>query len=450
MTTSQRAGHMHLGAFFHPTGHHVAAWLHPDAQIDAGVNFRHYVSIAQTAERGKFDFLFLADFLAVRGGNPEALSRWPQYMVYFEPLTLLAGIAAVTEKLGLVATGSTTYNEPFHIAREFASLDHISAGRAGWNVVTSAGLQEPQNFGREDLEDHGQRYVRAREFVEVARGLWDSWDDDAFIRDRATGVYFEPKWVHVLNHSGQYYSVRGPLNVARPPQGHPVLVQAGSSGAGKSLAAQIADVVFCGQTTLEGAQRFYKEIKEQAAAFGRCPEHVKILPGINPVVGRTDAEAREKLAFLEDKIHPAVGLELLSNELGGLDLTPYPLDEPLPLEVLPKDINSAKSVLARVTEMVRQGLTLRETYKRYAGARGHRTIVGTPEHIADEMENWFLGYGVDGFLVQPAYLPGGLDDFVDLVVPELQRRGLFRMEYEGNTLRDHLGLPRPSSRYSHL
>jgi alkanesulfonate monooxygenase len=314
-------------------------------------------------------------------------------------------------------------------------------------VVTSAGPLEPANFGRQGVADHALRYERAREFVEVVRGLWDSWDDDAFVRDRNSGLYFDPDRLYTLDHKGKFYSVRGPLNLARPPQGHPVLVQAGSSADGRALAAEIAEVVFTGQWTLSGAQSFYRDVKARAEKFGRDPAGVKVLPGINPIVGRTADEALEKQAFLQSRIHPDVGLELLSNELGGIDLSGYALDEPLPETILPVDINTSKSVLARVKDMVAQGLTLREMFQRYAGARGHRTVVGTAEQIVDHMEEWFLGYGVDGFLIQPAWLPGGLDDFVAMVVPELQRRGLFRTAYEGTTLRDHLGLARPGNRF---
>jgi alkanesulfonate monooxygenase len=448
MNAARRSEKMHLGAFFHATGHHVAAWMHPDAQIDAGTNFRHYVSLAQTAERGKLDFMFLADFLSIRKGRMKALRRWPQYMAHFEPLTLLSGIAAVTEKIGLVATASTTYSEPYDLARKYASLDHISGGRAGWNVVTSAGPLEPGNFGRDGVAEHRLRYERAREFVQVVKGLWDSWEDDAFLRDRESGLYFDPDRLHTLDHQGKFYSVRGPLNLARPPQGHPVLVQAGSSEDGRELAAELVDIVFTGQWTLESAQAFYRDVKTRAEKFGRDPGSVKVLPGINPIVGRTEEEALEKQAFLQSKIHPDVGLELLSNEMGGIDLSGYALDEPLPETILPTDINTSKSVLARVKDMVSQGLTLREMFQRYAGARGHRTVVGTAEQIVDHMEEWFLGFGVDGFLIQPAWLPGGLDDFVGMVVPELRRRGLFREEYEGATLRDHLGLARPANRFS--
>jgi FMN-dependent oxidoreductase (nitrilotriacetate monooxygenase family) len=449
MRDQRRGEMMKLGAFFHPTGNHVAAWLHPEAQIDAGTNFRHYAQIAQTAERGKFDLMFVADAVAVRDGNLSALSRWPQYMVYFDPLTLLPAIAAVTKHIGVVATATTSYNEPYHIARKFASLDHISGGRAGWNVVTSSAVNEAQNFGREQHYEHGERYDRANEFVEVVKGLWDSWEDDAFIRDRSTGRYFDPTKLHALNHKGKNFSVRGPLNVARPLQGHPVLFQAGSSEAGRESAARFAEGVFTPQHTLAGAQEFYRDLKGRMARYGRPPEAMKIMPGLNAIVGRTAKEAEEKHRFLQSKIHPDVGLELLSNQLDNMDLSEYDVDGPLP------DIPDHVAALAGQTSMrniVRwgreEGLTIRQIYERFAGARGQRTLIGSPVDVADDMEKWFRNYGVDGFLVHPPYLPGGLDDFVDLVIPELQSRGLFRTEYEGATLRENMGLKRPPSRYT--
>ena len=442
-------GQMHLGAFFHPTGHHVASWLHPGAQIDAGTNFRHYVELAQMSERAKFDLMFLADALAVRDGNLEALSRWPQYMAYFEPITLLAGIAGLTERIGLVSTATTSYNEPYNIARKFASLDHISGGRAGWNVVTSANLSEAFNFGRDEHYEHGERYGRAQEFVEVVCGLWDSWDDDAFLRDRSTGRYFDPSKLHTLNHKGEHFSVRGPLNVARPPQGHPVIFQAGSSDVGRELAARTAEAVFTPQHSLEGAQAFYRDLKGRMAKYGRDPEHLKVMPGLNPIVGRTEQEAEDKHQYLQSLIHPDVGLELLSNALAGFDLRPYDLDGPLPEAAFSLRPKGSTTSFGNVLHWAREeNLTIRQLYQRFAGARGQRTVKGTAAQIVDQMEEWFVNRGVDGFLIQPSHLPGGLQDFIDMVIPELQERGLFRTEYTGPTLRDHLGLPRPRSRYA--
>jgi FMN-dependent oxidoreductase (nitrilotriacetate monooxygenase family) len=443
--TGERPGEqLKLGAFFHPTGHHVASWLDESAQIDAGTNFRHYLELAQTAERGKFDLMFLADAVAVRDGRAEALRRWPQYMAYFEPLTLLSAIAPMTSHLGLVATATTSYNEPYNVARKFASLDLISGGRAGWNVVTSSNQSEAQNFGREAHFKHDERYDRAVEFAEVVRGLWNSWEDDAFVRDRATQLYYDPAKLHELNHKGPHFSVKGPLNVARSPQGHPVFFQAGSSEVGRELAARTAEAVFTPQHVLGKAQAFYADLKGRMGRFGRHPDHLKVMPGLNPIVGKTLAEAKDKHAHLQSLIHPDVGIEVLSYSLGKFDLRGYDVDGPLPDEVERQDTNAGETSFRQILGWARdEKLTIRQLYQRFAGARGQRTVVGTASMIADEMQAWFDGRGVDGFLIQPATLPGGLNDFVELVIPALQDRGLFRSAYEGSTLRDNLGLPRP-------
>ncbi|WGD28310.1 LLM class flavin-dependent oxidoreductase [Ancylobacter sp. WKF20] len=436
-----RRGQMKLNAFLHPTGHHIAAWRHPQATADAGVNFDHYVELARTAERGTFDAVFLADSAAVRDQNIDSASRVARYVVHFEPLTLLSGIAAVTRHIGLIATATTTYNEPIHIARKFASLDHISKGRAGWNLVTSSGEVEAFNFSRDQHLAHADRYDRAREFAQVVTGLWDSWEDDAFVRDKASGHYFDPAKLHVLNHKGPHFAVRGPLNVARSPQGRPVLVQAGSSEAGKELAAATAEVIFTAAQTLDEARAFYADVKGRLARHGRAPDTLKILPGVSPIVGRTAEEADEKFAILQELIHPAVGLSLLSQMLGGVDLSGYPLDGPLP--DLPES-NAAKSRQKLLVDLARrENFSIRQLYQWIAGARGHWTIRGSAHDIADQLETWFVNEAADGFNVMPPYLPGGLDDFVDLVVPELRRRKLFREHYEGRTLRENLGLPYP-------
>jgi N-acetyl-S-(2-succino)cysteine monooxygenase len=440
---------LHLGAFFHPTGNHVASWLDESAQIDAGTNFWHYAELAKTAERGKFDLMFVADAVATRDGRQEALKRWPQYMAYFDPLTLLPAIAPLTKHLGLCATATTSYNDPYHVARKFASLDLISGGRSGWNVVTSSNESEAFNFGRDAHYAHGDRYDRAEEFVEIALGLWDSWDEDAFIRDRNTALYYDPSKLHELNHRGEHFSVKGPLNVARSPQGRPVIFQAGSSEAGRELAAKTAEGVFTPQHSLAGAQAFYRDLKGRMQKYGRAPDQLKIMPGLNAIVGRTMAEARDKREHLDSLIHPDVGLEVLSYSLGKFDLRGYDVDGPLPDEVEKHGTNAGTTAFNNIIHWAREEkLTIRQLYLRFAGARGQRTLVGTPASIVDEMQAWFEGFGVDGFLVHPATLPGGLNDFVDLVVPELQDRGLFRTEYTGTTLRDHLGLAVPVSRYS--
>src|ERR1700722_7778754 len=435
---------MHLGAFVHETGQHVAAWRHPKAHAEAGVSFAQAVEVAQTAERGKFDLLFLADSAAVNlSGNADALGRMGK-VVKFEPMTVLSALAAVTRHLGLVATATTTYNEPYTLARQFASLDQISGGRAGWNLVTSNNEAEAFNYNREQHYAHADRYQRAMEFAEVVTGLWDSWEDDAFIRDQQSGVFFDPAKMHALNHRGTNFSVRGPLNVARSPQGRPVLVQAGASDTGRELAARTAELVFTAQTTFEQGKEFYTDLRSRLPRYGRNQDDVKIMPGFYPVVGRTESEAREKFEFLQSLIHPSVGVAVLEHTIGIPNLDQYPLDGPVP--DMP-DTNGPLSRQRLLLEAARRDkLTLWELCLLNAGPRGHLLTVGTPSQIADVMEYWFRNGAADGFNVMPAWLPGSLTDFVDMVIPELQRRGLFRMEYEGRTLRDHLGLPTPVSR----
>ena len=438
---------MHLGAFFIPTGHHVTSWRHPDAQADAGVNIAHQVELARLAERGRFDLIFLSDSLATREGDVEAVSRSAQYMANFEPITLLAALAMVTERIGLVATASTSFNEPYHIARKFASLDFLSGGRAGWNIVTSGRDYEASNFGPDEHVAHDERYERAREFTTVVLGLWDSWDDDAFVRDKESGLFYDPERRHVLDHKGTYYSVRGPLNVPRTPQGHPVLVQAGSSEAGRTFAAEFAEVIFTGHPTLRESQQFYADIKQRVTRFGRDPDHVKVLPGLSFIVGRSEDEAREKFERMQSLIHPIVAREIASFTLSNADLSSYPIDGPVP--ELPEP-NGAVGAFRAAMKLARdENLTIRQLGMRLATARQRFHVTGTPERIADVMEEWFTGGAADGFNILPPYLPGAFADFVNLVVPVLQQRGLFRTEYEGRTLREHLGLPRPLGRYAH-
>ena len=314
---------LRLGAFFNPTGHHVASWRHPKAQADAGINFAHYVEIAQTAERAKFDMIFLADNIGVREAHIDALSRSAQYIANFEPITLISALAAVTSRIGLTCTASTSYNEPFHIARKFASLDHISGGRAGWNLVTSGQDVEAYNFSREAHYGHAERYQRANEFAEVVKALWDSWDDDAFPRNKETGQFFIPEKMHFLHHRGKHFQVRGPLNIPRSPQGHPVIVQAGTSDDGMDVAARFAEVIFSANLTMESCQQYFKEVKRRAAdKFGRNPDHLKVMPGLSVYVGRTEEEANEKYEHQNSLMHPIVAREILSTVLGGVDLSP--------------------------------------------------------------------------------------------------------------------------------
>jgi alkanesulfonate monooxygenase len=434
-----------LGAFVQATGHHVSAWRHPDAQIDAGHNFEHYKQITQTAERGLFDTIFLADSPAVWGGSPETQSRNGK-IAHFEPVTLFSALSAVTTHIGFVSTASTTYEEPYTLARKFASLDHLSAGRAAWNVVTTGNENAAANFGLEHHPEHSQRYERAEEFLEVVKGLWDSWEDDAFIADRESGIYFEAEKLHTLNHKGKYFSVKGPLNVARPPQGYPVIVQAGASEPGRELAARTAEVIFTANQTLADAQEFYSDVKGRLAKYGRSPDDLKIMPGAFPVIGRTDEEAQEKYEFLQSLIHPDVTWGILKQYYRGVDLSAYSLDDLAP--ELPSSTNNNKSRLKLVKDLASRGLTLRELYRSLATARGHRTIIGSPESIADQLQEWFDNGAADGFNIMPPILPTGLDDFVNLVVPILQKRGLFRTAYEGKTLRENLGLRRPANQYT--
>ena len=436
---------MSLGAFIHETGQHVAAWRHPDAFAESGTVFSQAMHVAREAERGKFDLLFLADSAAVSVfGNPESRGRMGK-VVKFEPMTILSALAAVTSRLGLVATSTSTYNEPYTLARQFASLDQISGGRAGWNLVTSNNEAEAFNHNRDQHFAHAERYDRAMEFADVVTGLWDSWDEDAFIRDKDSGVYFDPSKMHVLNHRGKYFQVRGPLNVACSPQGRPVLVQAGASDTGRDLAARMAEVVFTAQTTFEQAREFYADVMARLPRYGRTADEVRVLPGIYPVVGRTEAEAREKFDYLQSLIHPSVGISVLEHTIGVGGLDKYPLDGPVP-EM--GDTNGPLSRQRLLLEAARRDkLTLWELCLLNAGPRGHLLAIGTPAQIADVMEDWFRNGAADGFNVMPAWLPGSLTDFVDLVIPELQRRGLFRTEYAATTLRGHLGLRKPVSRW---
>ena len=434
-----------LNAFLMATGHHIAAWRHPDVPAGAEVDFREYLRVARLAEAAKFDAVFVADGVAANfgSGSLEAASRNARAS-FLEPFTLLSALAAVTERIGLIGTVSTSFNEPYHLARKFASLDWISGGRAGWNLVTSSAPAEALNFNQDALPEHGERYRRAEEFLSVAQGLWDSWEDDAFVHDKATGQFFDPAKLHVLNHQGPYYKVKGPLNVARSPQGYPVLVQAGSSEPGREIAARSAEAIFTAHQTLESAQAFYADVKGRLAKYGRSPDELKILPGIFPVVGRTEEEAQAKYRELQELIDPRVGVNLLS-ALIGADLSGHDIDGPLPPLPVTNQNQSRQALVQELAQ--REKLSIRELYLRIAGARGHWTVVGSAEQIADQIQLWFENGAADGFNVLAPWLPGGLDEFIELVVPELRRRGLFREEYAGSTLREHFGLARPDNQY---
>ncbi len=433
---------LRLTAFMRPVSLHTAAWRYPGAFSDANFNFAHIKRFAQTLERGRVDGFFMADHLAVLNMPMDALKR-SATPTSFEPFTLLSALAMVTEHLGLMATGSTTYDEPYHVARRFASLDHLSNGRAGWNVVTTSNPDASRNFGFEDHLEHGERYARAREFVDVVTGLWDSWAEDAFVRDVEHGVYFDPDRLHVLDHKGKYFNVRGPLNIARPVQGWPVIVQAGASEAGRQLAAETAEAVFTGQGNIEIGRAFYADVKGRMQKFGRDPEHMKILPGCMIYVGDSLAEAQAKRAKLDSLVHYASAIATLSIAL-GTDASKFDPDKPLP--EIPES-NASKSGRERTIELAkREGFTVRQLAQRLGG-HGGLAMLGTPAMIADQMEEWLETRASDGFTLQIPYLPQGLDDVVDRVIPELQRRGLFRREYEGKTLRENLGLPRPDNRF---
>jgi alkanesulfonate monooxygenase len=433
---------LRLGAFMRPVGIHTGWWRYPGAYPDANFNFQHLKRFAQTLERGRFDAFFMADHLAVLNMPIKALRR-SATVTSLEPFTLLSALAGATEHIGLIATASTTFDEPYHIARRFASLDHISGGRAGWNIVTTSNPDAALNFGRDDQLDHDERYRRAREFYDVVTGLWDSFAEDAFVRDVDSGIYFNPDRMHTLDHKGQFLKVRGPLNIARPVQGWPVIVQAGASEAGRQLAAETAEVIFGSAGSLAEGQRFYADVKSRMKKLGRSPEHLKVLPGALVVVGDTLDEARKKKALLDSLVHPDNGLASLSIAL-GCDATNFDLDGPLP--EIPES-NASKSGRERFVSLAKlDNLTVRQLAQ-IAGSFGGLTFVGTPASIADEMEQWLFEEGCDGFNVMFPYVPEGLEDFVDKVVPELQRRDSFRREYEGKTLRDNLGLPRPENQF---
>jgi len=444
--SQKRSGQLRLNAFLLHTGHHIAAWRDPAVPAHQALDFNYYRDIAQIAEAGKFDALFLADHIGINQASGEDIEvqQRAARAVFFEPLTLLSALAVVTQHIGLIATTSTSYHEPYNVARKFASLDHLSGGRAGWNVVTSATNTEAQNFGLARQTPHAQRYEQAAEFVNVVQGLWDSWDDDAFPIDKHSAQYFDPHKLHPLNHKGKHFEVAGPLNVARSPQGHPVIVQAGSSEAGQELAAATAEVVFTAQQNLQTAQAFYRSLKERLPRHGRDPEDLKIMPGMFFVVGDSASHAEEKLEQLQALLPPQVGLGLLSSQMGSVDLTPYPLDGPFP-ENLPEPEGHKARFQMLVQTALREKLSIRQLYEKVAPARGHWTIHGTAAQIVDQMQEWFESEAADGFNVMAPTFPAGLQDFVTHVVPELQRRGLFRQEYEGKTLRDRLALRRPAS-----
>ena len=434
---------LHLNLFVYPAGHHEAAWRFREAEPHRVLDITYYQELAQRAEAAAFDAVFFADGPALPD-NVRYASRFR-----LEPFTWLSAIAAATSRIGLIATASTSYMEPYNLARLFASLDHLSGGRAGWNIVTTGAPEAARNFGLDEHPPHASRYARADEFVEVVSALWDSWEDDALVIDPDSGIFADDAKIHPIQHAGQWLRVQGPLNTPRSPQGRPVYVQAGSSEYGKAFAARHAEAIFTAHQTLDSARGFYADVKSRVKAEGRDPDLVKVLPGISPFIGSTEAEALALQEEFDELIQPEYSLRQL-HRLIGVDLSGRDLDDPVPREELPtleqRDYGSRFQLVADIIE--RERPTIRQLLKRLAGARGHWVTAGTPEQIADRMQEWFLSGAADGFNVMPPYLNGGFDVFAEEVVPILRRRGLFRSEYEGTTLRSHYGLPRPESRYT--
>jgi FMN-dependent oxidoreductase (nitrilotriacetate monooxygenase family) len=439
---TKKSRQLHLNAFLMSVGHHEAAWRLPESDPRADTNIEHFQNLARIAERGKLDSLFLADIPVLWN----SIGRRPADTL--EPTIVLTALAAVTSRIGLIGTASTTYNEPYNLARRFASLDHVSRGRAGWNIVTTAGVEAARNFNLDELPAHVDRYARAAEFVDVSLKLWDSWEDDAVLGDKERGLWGDDAKLHAPQHVGRYFKVAGPLNVPRSPQGYPLLVQAGSSEDGKLLAARYAEAVFTAQQTLEDAQRFYSDLKARTRGLGRDPETIKILPGIVPVLGATEAEAQALDAELERLIKPEYAKRQLAQTL-RVPPEVLELDAELPADIPDEDqIEGSKSRFTLIVSLARrERLTVRQLIGRLGGGRGHRTFAGTPEQVADAIQNWWENGAADGFNIMPPVLPRGLEAFVEHVVPILQKRGLFRTEYEGRTLREHYGLARPDNAY---
>ncbi|MCK7609279.1 LLM class flavin-dependent oxidoreductase [Acinetobacter portensis] len=439
-----------LGAFIPTTSQHAAGWRHPESRPQDHLSIDYAIELAKTAEKGLFDAYFLADGLSVNWSHGASKNAntigYTDKAVGFEPVTLFSAISAVTKNIGFIATASTTYEDPYLLARKFASLDHISKGRAGWNVVTTSAADTARNFNFDRHPDPALRYERADEFIEVTQKLWDSWADDAFKYDKKTGQFFEASQSHEPLHSGKYFNVQGALNVPRPPQGYPVIVQAGQSEAGRELAAKYAEVIFTSQQNLEDAQAFYRDIKGRLVKYGRHADDIKIMPGVSIFVAKTEEEAQAKYDLLNSLILPDVGLGLLSGLSGGIDLSKYDLDAPFP------KINDADLTFSSRQQLIidiakEHNFTIRQLYEYIASARGHWTLIGTPEQVVNQLQTWFENEAADGFNVLPPSTPAGLNDFVEFIVPELQRRGLFRTKYEGTTLRENLGLKRPENQY---
>jgi FMN-dependent oxidoreductase (nitrilotriacetate monooxygenase family) len=437
---------MALATLVQGTGAHPASWMQTGMAEDASTSIEHFIAMAQLAERGCFDIFFIADTPAARTDNLYAWKRFPMFMNVFEPITLLSALAVATRHIGLGATASTSFMEPYNLARQFASLDHLSHGRAAWNVVTSANDYAARNFGLDKLPPHAERYDKAKEFMDVVGALWDTWEDDAFVNDKANGLNFLPEKQHPVDHDGKYFNVHGALNIARVPQGKPVIIQAGASETGKDFAAKTAEVVFASDPTVEKGKVFYDDLKSRVVKFGRSADELKILTGLSVVIGDTAQEAEAKYQHLQSMIHPDVGRMRLAQDL-ETDLSDLPLDEPIPEERIPATSNFHRAYFDYIVNMIRvEKLTLREMCMRYE--RGNVTFRGTAEQVADHMQEWLDAGAADGFMMIFHTMPGGMQDFVEQVVPILQQRGLMKSGYTGKTLRDHLGLARPANRHA--
>ena len=440
---------MRFGAFFSVPSCHPTGWRHPEAIAETDLSMKHLIDMARMAERGLLDCLFFQDLVAIPGstatygGLPFRVKSGRQ--AHIEPVSAIAALGVITKNIGLISTCTTSYNEPYNVARRFLTIDHISGGRAGWNLVTSQAEDEAVNFGRDQHFEHGIRYDRAAEFHDVVVGLWDSWEDDAFLRDKASGQWFDYDKMHILNHHGEYFNVRGPLNVARSPQGRPVVAQAGSSDVGMELAARTADLVFTAQDTIPEGRAFRENMHARMAKYGRGPDEMRILPGLQPIVGRTMAEAQEKYEELRALVDDGIGIAAVARLAGGVDIFSMDPDGPLPPL---KPSNAARARQDRIIAMGKRGMTIRDIGRVLAMSQTHRVLWGTPQSIADDLHEWFEAGACDGFNLLFAHYPKPLEEWVTMVIPELQRRGLFRTEYESTTFRGNLGVPIPQNRFA--
>ena len=431
---------VHLNVNILNSGVFGGSWRFPGTDPLVAFGLEHYVGIARKAEAARLDAIFLADGPAIR----EDLRYRPFNSL--EPSVVLAAVAAATSAIGLIGTLSSTYNDPYDVARRFATLDQLSGGRSGWNVVTTAGKESARNFGFDDEPDHAVRYARAAEFVEAVRKLWNSWEPDALVGDKPTWRFADPDKIHSTDHHGPHFDVAGPLNVPRSPQGEPVVVQAGASTDGRALAARVGEVIFTAAQTEQEAAEYYRDVKARAVGYGRSAEGVVVLPGLSTVIGSTEAEAQRRRELLAELVPPEYALTRLAGQL-GVPEDALVLDGPLPWHLLADaDEAGGSQTFYKIAVGLaqRENLTVRQLLRRLGGGAGHRIVTGTPEQIADAILDWVDKGIADGFNLMPDVLPSGFDDFVDHVVPILQRRGRFRTEYESTTLRGHLGLAVPA------